>query len=304
MEEVKFKGTKTCYELEDKQGRVGIFTEEYIKEAVAKCEMKIPDELAKLLSIDNKSEIVKQVINSNQVVSSSDVITKKSIDAEIPMNKSIEKAINNCERFLKLKTVVNKVDTSLGEGVYLIPYKENTYILYISDKVKEVKWSNIDSHGAVDFGYLWSLRERFRIEKLIVVGGRNLVTCVGMFIFCDFLQQIDLSNFDTSKVTDMTYMFADCGDLEQLDVSHFDTSNVTDMTGMFDGCKSLQQLDLSHFDTSKVRNANYMFYDCKNLQNLDLSHFDISNIVHASEIFDGCEYIDTFKGIERFESFN
>ena len=45
--------------------------------------------------------------------------------------------------------------------------------------------------------------------------------------------EIDLSNFDTSKVTDMAYMFAGISNLTSLDLSNFDTSKVTDMQYMF-----------------------------------------------------------------------
>ncbi len=57
----------------------------------------------------------------------------------------------------------------------------------------------------------------------------------------------------------MRYMFDDCESLTQLDVSNFDTSNVTDMTCMFAGCESLTQLDISNFDTSNVTNMISMF---------------------------------------------
>lgn len=39
-----------------------------------------------------------------------------------------------------------------------------------------------------------------------------------------------------------------------LDLSNFDTSNVTNMNNMFICCKYLTSLDLSNFDTSNVIN--------------------------------------------------
>jgi surface protein len=47
-------------------------------------------------------------------------------------------------------------------------------------------------------------------------------------------------------------MFSRCESLISLDLSGFNTSNVTDMTWMFERCSSLQSLDLSSFDTRKV----------------------------------------------------
>ena len=48
-------------------------------------------------------------------------------------------------------------------------------------------------------------------------------------------------------------------DIKDLDLSNFNTSKVTDMSGMFDALSSLTSLDLSNFDTSKVTNMRYMF---------------------------------------------
>ena len=52
------------------------------------------------------------------------------------------------------------------------------------------------------------------------------------------------------------------GGLQTLDVSNFETSQVTDMSSMFDACSGLQTLDVSNFDTSQVTNMRGMFFLC------------------------------------------
>ena len=47
------------------------------------------------------------------------------------------------------------------------------------------------------------------------------------------LTNIDVSNWDTSKVTNMEQMFGICFEITSLDLSSFDTSKVTNMKGMF-----------------------------------------------------------------------
>ena len=61
----------------------------------------------------------------------------------------------------------------------------------------------------------------------------NLKSCRFMFLSMSNIVEIDLSNFDTSSVTDMSYMFYYCFSLSSLNVSNFDTSLVTDMSYMF-----------------------------------------------------------------------
>ena len=87
-----------------------------------------------------------------------------------------------------------------------------------------------------------------------------------MFSQCDKIFELDVSSFNTSKVTDMNYMFSFCSSLTNLDLSNFNTSKVTDMHGMFNGCSSLTNLDLSNFNTSNVTNMSFMFYNCNKLQ--------------------------------------
>ena len=93
---------------------------------------------------------------------------------------------------------------------------------------------------------------------------------------------INLSDIDTSNVTNMSGMF-NRSQATTLDVNHFDTSKVTNMSGMFDNSKATT-LDVSHFDTSKVTNMSGMFDNSK-ATTLDVSHFDTSKVTNMSDMF-------------------
>ena len=97
--------------------------------------------------------------------------------------------------------------------------------------------------------------------------------------------EIDLSGFDTSKVTTMYDMFAYMSKLTTLNLSSFNTSKVADMSNMFYGMSNLTTLNLFHFDTSKVTNMGYMFSGMSNLVALDLSSFDTSKVTNMDSIF-------------------
>ena len=107
------------------------------------------------------------------------------------------------------------------------------------------------------------------------------------YMFSDMtkLTTLDLSNFDTSKVTDMKYMFNEMYSLTSLNLSSFNTSNVTDMSCMFAHMFRLTSLNLSNFDTSKVTNMGAMFYDMPSLTSLDLSNFNTSNVTNMGWVF-------------------
>ena len=105
--------------------------------------------------------------------------------------------------------------------------------------------------------------------------------------------EIDLSNFDTSRVTDMSYMFYRMSSLTTLNLSNFDTSRVTDMSGMFERMSSLTTLNLSNFDTSKVMNMRAMFGSMSNLTTLDLSNFDTSKVISMHAMFERMSSLTT-----------
>ena len=104
---------------------------------------------------------------------------------------------------------------------------------------------------------------------------------------------LDLSNFDTSKVTNMSQMFSDMSNLTTLNLSNFDTSNVTNMESMFRDMSKLTTLNLSNFSTSNVTNMNSMFANISNLTTLNLSNFDTSKVTDMSATFYGISSLTT-----------
>lgn len=112
----------------------------------------------------------------------------------------------------------------------------------------------------------------------------------------DELQYLDISELDTSNVTDMTSMFNGCRKIKELDLTNFNTSKVTSMQKMFKGCTSLERIDLSNFDTSNVKTFESMFETCLSLKHLDLSSFEFCKYLSAESykgIFDGCISLKT-----------
>ena len=96
---------------------------------------------------------------------------------------------------------------------------------------------------------------------------------------------LDLSGFNTAKVTDMSYMFDRASNITNLDLSSFDTSKVTNMTWMFSSMDNLSNINISSFDTSNVTDMSYMFSTAKNLTSLDLRHFNTSNVTTMDAMF-------------------
>ena len=83
--------------------------------------------------------------------------------------------------------------------------------------------------------------------------------CNQMFSGMSNLKELDLSSFDTSKVTSFYQMFMGASSIKRLDLSGFKTSKISVMADMFKDMSSLEELDLSNFDMSRVEQVGTMF---------------------------------------------
>lgn len=118
--------------------------------------------------------------------------------------------------------------------------------------------------------------------------GKILLPSDSSYLFTSFdgITRMDLSNLDTSQVTNMSYMFYGLYGISYLDLSSFNTSNVTNMEGMFHYSVSFASLDLSSFDTSNVTNMNYLFAYAYNLTSIKLNNATFESVVNSDYMFD------------------
>lgn len=124
-----------------------------------------------------------------------------------------------------------------------------------------------------------------------ISGQVRAITYMGYFFNgCKFLQEVDLSKWNTKNVTDMTYMFRNCIELTSLDLNSLNTSNVTDMSFLFESCSKLNNLKIDKWDVGKVEDFSSMFMGIGgNLENkmdeLDLSSWNFSSATTLVSLF-------------------
>lgn len=88
-----------------------------------------------------------------------------------------------------------------------------------------------------------------------------------MFSGCSALLSLDVRNFNTANVTDMSYMFRSCVALTSLYLTNFNTEKVTYMKSMFSGCQALTTIYASSkFVTTQVSDSRFMFFNCEKLK--------------------------------------
>ena len=181
-----------------------------------------------------------------------------------------------------------------GNPIYTITYQ---YYFNETNNTINLIWNNsIDNCE-----YMFSECSNISEIDLSNFDTSRVINMYSMFHKCSNLTSLNLSNFNTSKVTHMGYIFYGCLQLTSLNLSNFDTSKVTNMNSMFSDCLELISLNLSNFDTSSVEDMHYLFYRCSQLTSLNLSNFDTSKVTDMDYMFGNClklEYINLKNFIE------
>ena len=114
----------------------------------------------------------------------------------------------------------------------------------------------------------------------------KMTTMNNMFTYMRNITTIDCAGFNTSNVTDMSGTFNGTG-VKRLHLHEWDTSKVTSMSVMFRDSSALVYLD-QNFDTSNVKSMQYMFCNEELLKNIDVSNWDVSNCTTLIGVFYNC----------------
>lgn len=119
---------------------------------------------------------------------------------------------------------------------------ENHWVLY-----------NIEMYGVLRIDSIECLRYK-EYSGLTPIIPINATSCHSMFYDCPSLTSLDLSSFDTSKVTTMYCMFYGCKKLTSIYISDkWKTNKVTEDVAMFDRCCSLPNFNKEKTDAEMAK---------------------------------------------------
>ena len=231
-------------------------------------------------------------------------IIRNSVMQCIERIEKLAKSVEKVDKSMKLheQNIENgKIYDSVMYNFVTSQFKNFTYLYYTENgEIKSILFNdgNVDTPNVPNYTisgkpvsyicYYYTSKVVFKDFDTSAVTNMSY-----MFRLCSNLTTLDVSNFNTSAVTNMSYMFSNCRNLSTLDVSSFNTSAVTNMSYMFDACSNLTTLDVSNFNTSAVTNMSYMFSNCRNLTTLDVSNFNTSAVTNMSSMFNGCSNLTT-----------
>ncbi|CAM3477113.1 BspA family leucine-rich repeat surface protein [Helicobacter labetoulli] len=100
----------------------------------------------------------------------------------------------------------------------------------------------------------------------------------------ELLRTSELSDIDTSLITDMSRLFLYSGyrNRDFRGIETWNVSNVTNMRNMFSGAVYFNQ-DISNWNVLKVEDMESMFYGAKSF-NQNISSWDVKNVVDFNKM--------------------
>ena len=187
------------------------------------------------------------------------------------VSKNIKRSLINNAREIKIKFSSKGINKYLSDNYFNKKFKPSS----ISHKKVTVCTEKLSNTCVINDD-----------EKTIILKfDKSINTCEKMFKDLDNIIEVDLSDFDGSKVNNMAHTFNGCTGLEKITFGEMDTSQVQNMEYLFYGCTKLKSLDLSNFETSSVTNMKYMFSNMKELTSIDLSNFSTLKVEDMSYMF-------------------
>lgn len=205
--------------------------------------------------------------------------------------------------------------------------------------LEEIEFNgNFHTQYTEDLRFLFYYCERLTsITGLDNLDLSSATTLRGMFRSNVARTEIDLSNWDTSNVQDMSYLLADCPNLTRVNLtwSAEDTQNLTtirnfftrdtkletitgveqwvlpnviDLTAIFYLCEALKSVDLSAWMPGNVTDAAHLLRNCSNLETITIEGWDVPKLQSLSLAFSGIQKVkeidlSTWRNLDSFNDF-
>ena len=166
-----------------------------------------------------------------------------------------------------LNNTINKKEITELNKLYCVAIAEDKEVLkkivtFYSDKYPSCSMNWLDVSLITDMSQLFGIKNNDNTHDDVI-----------------YMYNGDISKWDVSNVTDMSYMFWRCA--FNKDISKWDVSNVTNMFSMF-GCSRFNN-NISDWNVSNVTNMQSMFYHSR--FNQDISKWDVSNVTNMNLMF-------------------
>jgi len=181
---------------------------------------------------------IKDINNNTQIINNTD-------GSEV--NKDIENKIRILNNGREEKLIFTKKFDKIGMNViyFSIVNKLNNmnFLFNNCSTLKKIDFISIETDEVIDMKSMFQSCCNLENLDLTNFNTAKVINMARMFKGCNKLKQIDgISKFNTYNVTNMREMFYSCNQLDNLDLSNFDISKVNDKELIFYECNKLNQI--------------------------------------------------------------
>lgn len=167
----------------------------------------------------------------------------------------------------------------------------------------------VDTNLSNSDSYKHMFRNCHYLTKVVFSPKASSVTsidCTGMFTNCYALTEFDHSEWDKSKVSNMSYFFENCTGLKNFYFNGMTVDNCTTVSYMFLGCTGLEKVFMSGFIAPKLTDCKGMFEACSNLDIgvANLLGWDASKVTSIHSMFKDCTKLGGDLGVVSFSEMN
>lgn len=182
-------------------------------------------------------------------------------------------------------------------------------LFYDLTQATTIDVTNLDTSEVTDFSKMFAFNDSNLSKLQEIVGIENLDTSAAIDLSNMFSKaknlagNLDVSNFKTENVTDMSGMFYNVS-ANIIGLKNFNTSKVNNLDSIFSNSSLTTTADIADWDVSKVTNFSNLFFSSKELSDIDLSKWNMENATDISYLFRYCTKINSLKGLENWNISN
>lgn len=119
---------------------------------------------------------------------------------------------------------------------------------------------------------------------------------------------LDLTDIDVSEIDNLSGLFYDINEkypnIEIIDITGWDTSKVTDISEMFSWCINIKQIiGLEYLNVENCKYMDNVFVNCCEIESIDLSNWEPVSLINCAYMFNGCPKLVEIKGIEKWDEY-
>ena len=217
------------------------------------------------LGMKNLESINLAGFNTSNVKNISNMFSNCSTLLKLDLSSFDVSNINNIDSIFSRLSKLQELD--LSNWIFSDNITSNFTLkvgLTYSESLTTIKLNNVNTSNVSHMNYMFSKLNALKTLDLSYFDTSKVLDMSRMFDSSISLTNITFGdNFTTNKVQNMNYMFFNCSNLQELDLSDWDTSSVSDMAEIFGNTSNLQSITFgSNFVHKQGAITTGMFNGC------------------------------------------